>query len=86
MIELSRYAGAKYFDKAAEMLESLCSDEYLARPGTNNYFLLKHSTGHKPHNSEIDVPIIYADYYLLEALWRYQANTNFFHPKQNLPL
>ena len=29
---------------------------------------------------------IYADYYLLEALWRYQANTKFFHPKQNLPL
>lgn len=73
MIELSRYAGAKYFDKAAEMLRSLCSDEYLARPGTNNHFLLKHSTGHKPHNSEIDVPIIYADYYLLEALWRYRG-------------
>lgn len=72
MIELSRYAGNKYFHKAVEMLASLCSDTYLAAPGTNNYFLLKHSTGHKPHHSEIDVPIIYADYYLLEALWRYQ--------------
>ena len=73
LIELSRYAGKKYFTKAEEMLASLCSENYLARPGTNNYFLLKHSTGHKPHNSEIDVPIIYADYYLLEALWRYRA-------------
>jgi|GEM_PF-92290 len=72
MIELSRYAGEKYLHKAEEMLESLCSDAYLATAGTNNHFLLKHSTGHKPHNSEIDVPIIYADYYLLEALWRYQ--------------
>lgn len=72
MIELSRYAGEKYFYKAEEMLSSLCSDTYLAAPGTNNYFLLKHSTGHKPHHSEIDVPITYADYYLLEALWRYK--------------
>jgi alpha-glucosidase len=72
MIELSRYAGEMYFRKAEEMLKSLCSDDYLARPGTNNYFLLKHSTGHKPHRSEIDVPIVYADYYLLEALWRYR--------------
>jgi hypothetical protein len=72
MIELSKYAGKKYLHKAVEMLSSLCSETYLATPGTNNYFLLKHSTGHKPHNSEIDVPIVYADYYLLEALWRYR--------------
>ncbi|HWK05044.1 MAG TPA: glycoside hydrolase family 88 protein [Puia sp.] len=75
MIELSKYAGKKYFARAEEMLASLCSDAYLAAPGTNNYFLLKHSTGHKPHNSEIDVPIVYADYYLLEALWRYSQAT-----------
>jgi len=30
-----------------------------------------HSTGHKPANSEIDVPLVYADYYYLEALLRY---------------
>jgi unsaturated chondroitin disaccharide hydrolase len=29
-----------------------------------------HSTGHLPHNSEIDVPIVYADYYYMEALVR----------------
>ena len=23
-------------------------------------------------NSEVDVALVYADYYLLEALWRYQ--------------
>jgi unsaturated chondroitin disaccharide hydrolase len=27
-----------------------------------------HSTGNKPFNGEVDVPIIYADYYFLEAL------------------
>ena len=31
-------------------------------------FLLYHSTGHLPHNSEIDVPIVYADYYFLESI------------------
>ena len=33
-------------------------------------FLLDHSVGHLPDDSEIDVPIIYADYYFLEALMR----------------
>ena len=86
LIALSQYAGQRYFSKAEEFLVSLCSPAYLVQPGTNACFLLKHSTGHKPHQSEIDVPIIYADYYLLEALWRYQANKIFFHPNQNLPL
>ena len=31
------------------------------------------ATGHKPGNSEIDVPINYADYYFLEALLRFKA-------------
>jgi unsaturated chondroitin disaccharide hydrolase len=46
---------------------------YSSKPGENKGFLLGHSTGSFPHNSEIDVPINYADYYYLEALLR-QAN------------
>ncbi len=74
LIELSKYAGAnnQYLSKAAQLINSLCSDKYLAKAGANNYFLLMHSTGNKPNKSEIDVPIVYADYYLLEAIWRYQ--------------
>ncbi len=34
------------------------------------YFILKHSTGALPNNSEIDTPINYADYYFLEAMYR----------------
>jgi hypothetical protein len=45
----------------------LSSKQYKAKLGENNFFLLKHSTGHYPKNSEVDVPIIYADYYFLEA-------------------
>jgi unsaturated chondroitin disaccharide hydrolase len=36
--------------------------------GDKMCLLLFHSTGHLPHNSEIDVPIVYADYYFLESI------------------
>lgn len=34
------------------------------------WFPALHSTGSKTHGSEVDVPIVYADYYYLEALLR----------------
>jgi len=58
----------KYIEAARSYLEVLSSDAYLSK-GTNQALLL-HSTGHYPKNSEIDVPIIYADYYYMEALLR----------------
>ncbi|MDD4589083.1 MAG: glucuronyl hydrolase, partial [Parabacteroides sp.] len=33
-------------------------------------FVLMHSVGSLPHNSEVDVPLSYADYYYVEALMR----------------
>ncbi len=76
LLELSTFLeGAekqKYFGAAEEMLKSLSSKEYLAEPGTNSGFILKHSVGSFPHSNEIDVPLIYADYYFLEALLRYK--------------
>jgi unsaturated chondroitin disaccharide hydrolase len=76
-LELSKIVGGKkgqeYFKNAEEMLVSLSSDAYKAKIGTNNNFILMHSTGHKPGKSEIDVPLVYADYYYLEGLLRYQA-------------
>jgi len=63
---------AKYFDYALSILKSLSSDEYLAKPGENGFFILKHSTGAASLGSEIDVPLNYADYYFLEAIKRYQ--------------
>jgi unsaturated chondroitin disaccharide hydrolase len=61
----------KYRNAAELMLKSLSSSDYLAKPRTNNYFLLKHSVGYMEAHSEVDVPLIYADYYFLEALLRY---------------
>lgn len=78
LLELSTMKVVKakgYFNTAETILQSLSSPAYKAKIGENNNFILIHSTGHKPANSEVDVPLIYADYYYLEALLRYQALT-----------
>ena len=73
LIELGTLAkdGQVYLDYAEKLLKSLSSDTYLAKVGTNRGFILMHSTGSLPNGSEIDTPINYADYYYLEALFRY---------------
>lgn len=73
LIELSTMVddGRKYMDYAEKILKSLSSDAYLAKPGTNQGFILMHSTGSLPNGSEIDTPLNYADYYYLEALQRF---------------
>lgn len=73
LLELSKEvpAGQAYFNYAEDMLKSLSSTTYLANPGENHFFILKHSVGAFLYNSEIDTPIDYADYYFLEALKRY---------------
>jgi hypothetical protein len=76
LLELGQYVGKKeqknYVKNAAVMLESLSGPVYRPELGTTGGFLLLHSTGALPLKSEIDVPIIYADYYYLEALKRYK--------------
>ena len=53
---------------AERIIRTLASPEYLAEPRTNGGFILKHGVGNIPGNSEVDVPLTYADYYFLEAL------------------
>lgn len=74
LLELSKYTAdnEKYFAYAENILKNLSSPAYLAEAGTNNFFVLKHSVGALPNNSEVDTPINYADYYYLEALLRYK--------------
>jgi hypothetical protein len=71
LYELCRYSenGAYYKAAADRMMESLGST-YASVPGENYGFILGHSVGHKPVESEVDVPLNYADYYYLEALLR----------------
>ena len=73
LMELSAYspAGARYFEFGERQLRSLASDRYLAKPGTNSSFILKHATGNYLRKSELDGALSYADYYFLEGLLRY---------------
>jgi unsaturated chondroitin disaccharide hydrolase len=79
LFELSSYSENKdeYLAAANKTLDVLLSPEFLAEPDKNFGFLLKHSTGSKPHNSEVDVPLVYADYYFLESILRkFTLNTH----------
>ena len=70
LYELSTYSIDKrneYKDAADKILRSLSSPEYRSKLNDNNDFILKHSVGSKPADSEVDVPLIYADYYFIEA-------------------
>jgi unsaturated chondroitin disaccharide hydrolase len=75
LLELSTFVeGEKselYFSTAEKILATLSSETYLAKEGENGNFILMHSVGHLPANSEVDVPLTYADYYFIEALLRY---------------
>ncbi|GHB38780.1 glycoside hydrolase family 88 protein [Mongoliitalea lutea] len=72
LFELEQYVPSKspyYRAKAEEMLDSLTKN-YRSPLGENKGFLLVHSTGHLPGEHEVDTPLVYADYYYLEALQR----------------
>jgi len=78
LLELSGFVepplAQRYLALAEQQLRSLSSPAYLAAPGENGGFLLKHATGHKPAGKEIDVPLNYGDYYFLEALLRFKGH------------
>jgi len=77
LIELSGYVDAALaktcLDVAETQIRTLSSPEYFTVKGSYGNFILKRGVGHIPGNSEIDVPLTYADYYYIEALKRFQA-------------
>ncbi len=71
LYEISTYSNKMdYKAWADKIVASLSSPDYQASLGENGDFILRHSVGSLPHNSEVDVPLNYADYYYLEALKR----------------
>ncbi len=76
LLELGQYVNAqerkKYVKTAETIIRNLSSPAYFAQSGSNGGFLLMHSVGSLPHNSEVDSPLTYADYYYLEAMHRYR--------------
>jgi unsaturated chondroitin disaccharide hydrolase len=75
LLELNQYCGSdykeKYWDAGVKALKSLTEPAYLAKDSGNPAILL-HGVGAKPRDVEIDVPLIYGDYYLIEAILRYK--------------
>ncbi|MFB0496593.1 glycoside hydrolase family 88 protein [Mucilaginibacter sp. NFR10] len=77
LLELCRYVdkkdGQEYFNTAQTIIKNLSAPAYKADLNTNGGFILKHSVGHFPAGTEVDVPLTYADYYFVEAMERYKA-------------
>jgi unsaturated chondroitin disaccharide hydrolase len=72
LLELSTFStayGQEFRNAADAIVQTLSSPGYTQAP-LNPYFILNHSVGSIPHGVEIDVPLVYADYYYLEALLR----------------
>lgn len=72
LVELAKYSNNNpdYINYTEKVLKSLRSERYVLPAKFQAPFILDHSTGYLPGNGEIDEPIIYGDYYFLEALFR----------------
>lgn len=76
LLELAQYTKGqerqRFFSAAETIIRNLSKAPYKAAYGENGGYILKHSVGALPGNSEVDVPLTYADYYYVEALIRYK--------------
>ena len=62
-----------YLNYSNKVINSLSSNTYLLNESVNAPFILDHSTGDWSKKAELDEPIVYADYYFLEAIIRKKA-------------
>jgi hypothetical protein len=67
-------AKERYLQSALGLLRTMCRPPYLSE-GTSSMALLNHSVGNRPAGTDVDVSLIYADYYFVEALHRYKVLT-----------
>lgn len=68
LIELSEYSGVEQHLKDAKNIINSLGKNYLISNDQKVPFFLNHSVGNMPKKDEVDVPIVYADYYFLEAI------------------
>jgi hypothetical protein len=72
LYDLSRYvdpSARNRYRSAADVLLTRLATRYLTA-GTSSAAVLAHSVGQRPQGVEIDVGIVYADYYFVEAVLR----------------
>jgi rhamnogalacturonyl hydrolase YesR len=76
LFELSKYSDktqAPKFKKDAEtILSNLLTPQYVAKSKANGGFILMHGVGNMPNKTEVDTPLSYGDYYLVEAMLRHK--------------
>jgi hypothetical protein len=72
LYDLARWSdgtSARRYRAAADRMIAALATDYMA-PATPSGAVLLHSTGNRPQGGEIDVGIVYADYFFVEALLR----------------
>jgi hypothetical protein len=62
----------QYLIITENIIMSMATQGYLAKQNECENFVLKHGVGNMPGGIEVDVPLIYGDYYFLEALMKYK--------------
>ena len=72
---MSEAHGAQYLAAADKTVKSI-AEKYRNQLGELHGFITNSSVGHLPGNSEITVPLNYADYYFVEALVRKERLAN----------
>ena len=73
LYELGTYVNGEKrqkFEGIADDVVNVLGSSAYRRTKSGLPFILNHSVGSKPGQTEVDVPIIYADYYYIEALLR----------------
>jgi rhamnogalacturonyl hydrolase YesR len=76
LIELSSFSEVKqpeqYLNVAERIIHTMVNQGYINNRNECENFVLNQGVGSFPLNTEVGVPLIYGDYYLLEALIKYK--------------
>lgn len=77
MLEIAKYTRSKFYARSAELLlKNLYEHCYCPDPAYQG--LILHATGNNERNHNVDVSLIYGDYYYLEGLLRLQGRDRLF--------
>lgn len=62
--------GDEFYYEAAKRIFKTLYESYSTKDDPDNEGLILHATGHKPNGQNIDVSLIYGDYYFAELTER----------------